>query len=556
MSYYPQRSPAQRRAIAISYAKKAAASKYAAKAPAKRTYTRASTAKKPTIVRSRVPISKAAAYRKPVATKHRRPRVTGHGDYKKDYGSRLGSVVGEGIQELLSQINPLRTIFGLGDYYMPDFQIHGNTLLSMGNDPPEVYNAKDGRMILRHREYITDVITGPDSGFNLTSYKIQPGIDTTFPWLAQVAQAFEQYRLRGCIFEFKSNSADALNSTNTALGTVIMATEYDSTRPNFANKQEMENHQYAASAKQSCSMLHPIECAPDATSVVQLYVRPGAPPADADPRLYDFGNFQIATVGQQGASVNIGELWCTYEIELLKPMMNEPGALQQAAFFTNNSGVTASTLFGDFDTLQKSSVNNLEVELDVNVITFPKNTQGTYLLMYYVIGLGTADLTWPTVTLDGFEDAGPWEPQHGAPQQTDTANRMVVWQSVKSLGFSSSGSNPTITFGTGGLIPAGTAVMSLYISGIKDGMTQASLGPYDLDVGFIRLMEKQFVEKYRKKFQRDRERELLALEQGEKAEQEEAEEETPWEVNDLSHSTLQEIVSKARAKKAAAAEKE
>ena len=51
-----------------------------------------------------------------------------------------------------------------------------------------------------------------------------------------------------------------------------------------------------------------------------LYVRPTLNvPSGSDRRLYDFGNFQIATIGLQGTSVNVGELWVTYEIELFKP---------------------------------------------------------------------------------------------------------------------------------------------------------------------------------------------------------------------------------------------
>jgi hypothetical protein len=39
-----------------------------------------------------------------------------------------------------------------------------------------------------------------------------------FPWLSNIAQNFESYKLRGLVFEFKSMSGDALTSTNTALG--------------------------------------------------------------------------------------------------------------------------------------------------------------------------------------------------------------------------------------------------------------------------------------------------------------------------------------------------
>jgi len=239
--------------------------------------------------------------------------------YKKPgYGQRLGSFIGEGADLLFSKVNPLK-IFGFGDYAPYSYDVRANTLLSMGNSPPEIQNKADGRVILRHREYIKDIVTGATSAFTVQSFPIQPADANTFPWLSTIAHCFEQYRLRGMIFEFKSTSADALNSTNTALGTVIMATEYDASRGDFTSKAEMENHQYAASARQSCSMLHPIECDRSQSTIDILYINEDPTITGPDLRFNDFGRFQIATVGQQGASVNIGELWVTYEIELLKP---------------------------------------------------------------------------------------------------------------------------------------------------------------------------------------------------------------------------------------------
>ena len=197
--------------------------------------------------------------------------------------------------------------------------------------------------VVSHREYIGDVFTGgiqPDdktapysSPFTIGNvqvagsgevlgnggFKINVGVKDTFPWLYNLARNYEQYRVHGMVFEFKSLSADALNSTNTALGSVIMATEYNAANPIFESKQQMENYEFAQSCKPSVSMMHAIECAPNLTSVSELYVRAGPIPLYQDPRLYDLGTFQIATCGMQAAQINIGELWCTYLVELIKP---------------------------------------------------------------------------------------------------------------------------------------------------------------------------------------------------------------------------------------------
>jgi len=202
--------------------------------------------------------------------------------------------------------------------------------------------------VVSHREYIGDLYTGGtapppfeavpsnySSPFTIGNvqiagsgevlgtkgFKINVGVKDTFPWLYNLARNYEQYRVHGMVFEFKSLSADALSSTNTALGSVIMATEYNAANPVFISKQQMENYEFAQSCKPSVSMMHAIECAPNLTSVSELYVRVGDVPVYQDPRLYDLGTFQIATCGMQAPQINIGELWCTYLIELIKPKL-------------------------------------------------------------------------------------------------------------------------------------------------------------------------------------------------------------------------------------------
>lgn len=103
------------------------------------------------------------------------------------------------------------------------------------------------------------------------------------------------------MFHFRTFSADALNSTNTALGAVIAAVDYDSSSPNFTSRQQMENSAFSMSAKPSESFNVPVECSPKQSfSGNKLYVRFGAVPSGSDPKTYDVGNFVIATTGVQG----------------------------------------------------------------------------------------------------------------------------------------------------------------------------------------------------------------------------------------------------------------
>ena len=135
-------------------------------------------------------------------------------------------------------------------------------------------NQSTREVVISHREYIGDVVSGPAGTFSLQSYKINPGNPLTFPWLSSIASNFQQYRMQGCVFEFKTTSADALNSVNTALGQIIMATNYNVVQGDFQSKYEMENTEFANSCKPSASMMHAIECAKHLTVLDELYVAP------------------------------------------------------------------------------------------------------------------------------------------------------------------------------------------------------------------------------------------------------------------------------------------
>jgi hypothetical protein len=283
-------------------------------------------------------------------------------------GSDIGRKAGQWFAE----------ITGSGAY-----KVNSNSLLSSGNQVP-MFKSGLGTTRLRHREFITDVISSSTPGaFGITNYAINPGLVGTFPWLSSIANNYEQYQFHGLIFEFKTTSSDALNSVNTALGTVVMATEYDVADSGFTNKQQMEAYEYSSSTKPSLSVVHPVECDPRQNTLRELYVRSGD--ITRDPRFFDLGNFQIATVGLQGSAVNIGELWVSYDIELFKPKISTPlGVNIPSAHFT--SGPLISTIFGTTVTRQVGSSIPCTFTNNSCTILYP----GNYLVVYS----GSAATTW------------------------------------------------------------------------------------------------------------------------------------------------------------------
>ena len=128
------------------------------------------------------------------------------------------------------------------------------------------------------------------------------------------------------LFEYKSMYSDAAVQTGGSLGSVIMATSYNAAKPLFASKIEMENYEFAMSAKPSVSMCHPIECARGQTPLNELYVRTQSQLIDdQDIKTYDLGRFQIASQGIpcSGSALSLGELWVTYQIRFLKPRVSD-----------------------------------------------------------------------------------------------------------------------------------------------------------------------------------------------------------------------------------------
>lgn len=231
-------------------------------------------------------------------------------------GGPLGGFLGGVASKLL----------GFGSY-----KVNKNSLMVGEGEAPPMMHSNKANCRIRHREYIADVVSSSTAGaFNLVSYAIQPGNVGSFPWLSQIAQQYEEWKPLGLVYEFKTLSADAVASSqsNMTIGGVIMGTNYNAVAPSFVNKMQMDNTEYTTSAKPSESFFHPIECDMKANPLQTLYIRGGSVTSPlGDQRMYDLGNFQIATFGVAATSVTLGELWVTYEIEFSKPILT--GALSQ-----------------------------------------------------------------------------------------------------------------------------------------------------------------------------------------------------------------------------------
>jgi len=357
--------------------------------------------------------------------------------------STLGTLAGHGILQVV------KAITGFGDY-----RIQGNSLLE-GSLPPVINTSGMNGFIVRHREYIGDITA--TTNFTPITYPINPGMITTFPWLSQIADSFEQYTLRGLIFEYKTMSSDALLSagTGTALGTVIMATQYNALNPPFVDKRTMENYEFANSSKPSLTFYHPVECLRRLTTVSELYVRTGVPPTGSDIRLYDLGEFTIATQGMQVATGVIGELWCTFEVEFFKPKLIQSEGLEIGTDFYLISAPSGTVPLGTPTPGANNSLGTtITIGSSTNVVTFPlADTSTTYLVVYVVTGTSVTVVP-PIVNHGNCTALLIWENNVASLVQTPSGTVTTAFFRIEAIQPLSANLQAQLIYQTAGTIPS------------------------------------------------------------------------------------------------------
>lgn len=365
-------------------------------APAKKSSRSKSVSRKAPVrrtVRASRAIARPAAKRKPYSMKY--PGVgaalgAAAGSVIPGVGSAIGGLVGGAAHKIINAIT------GFGEY-----KIEHNAILKEGSQVPVVMNGKHGKsFVIRHREYIGDIFSSATPGaFNMQSFELNPGVTRTFPWLASLANHFQEYEFQGLVFDYKSTSGDALNSTNTQLGTVAMATLYNAGEPDFQDLSEMMNSEYSIEGKSSQSMLAPIECARALNSQTHLYVRSAPTAANQDIRWFDLGKFFVATQNVQGASVRLGQLFVTYQVELFKPIMRT-NRLPTTRTFIANSGAAVSSA-NPFGT-SRAILPGCTFTPIISGATFnygPDVSSGLYAVSVCWIGSAGAAITYPVLTL-------------------------------------------------------------------------------------------------------------------------------------------------------------
>lgn len=346
------------------------------------------------------------------------PNVVGRGRYY--IGGSLGYDSEKGWQGgAKAYYTDEDTVQGLGGY-----SVRKNSLMSsvdLGQDPPRVMNTNHGEAtIINHREYLGDLFSGDGepSNFSLQKYELNPGNSSLFPFLSMIAKQFQEYEVRGMLVELKSLSSEY--ASNLSLGSVFMAADYNVYGNDPATKQQLENMEYASSAKPSKSMIMPIECDPSNNMVVHKNVAIDNEYHTGDKRLYDWCNVFIGSQGTPVQHTPLAEIWLTYEIALFKPIISgndhhhSTGAWDSAIWQTVN--VTSAHPAGNLAVPNATNSPGFGIRYtgesdpySAPIVDLPDMQAGhapVYIKVEYVISQGAVTavptvLDTPTITTNG-----------------------------------------------------------------------------------------------------------------------------------------------------------
>lgn len=238
-----------------------------------------------------------------------------------------------------------------------------------------------GRSVtISHSEYLGEV--SGSVGFAITSYSINPGLVSSFPWLANVANQYEEYKVGKLAYRYETEAP------STTKGGVLLVTDYDALDSTFQNKQQALDYQGSTRTPAWNPVKHVVG-GRAAKPYASRYVRAGSAPDGSDLKTYDTGNFQIATQGMEDTAV-IGELWVDYTFTLIGPKVNNVlGQNLLCADIRGGGVMNSANPLGNAPTVVAGS--NISVSVNTNSVTI--NTSGRYLINYVCTGTGITVLT-------------------------------------------------------------------------------------------------------------------------------------------------------------------
>jgi hypothetical protein len=335
----------------------------------------------------------------------------------------------------------LSTITGYGDYTVTKNSLMNQTVVGEMADQVPVFKNQGADTRVKHCEFVMDLkvpSTGPT--YSVTALPIDPTDINTFPWLASVAKKYQKYKVKGMVIGYRSTSTDYNNS-----GVVAIAVNYDPAERAYASMDTILNTKFAVSTKPSNSMLAPVECDPARSPQDGYYMKhtTSYDVTDATIRQTRMGTINVATQGLSlPAGTTIGQLYVSYDIEMLYPYMSEAAVSTTSGIsgvvnFSSQAGLDGSLAQAYGDLVGYGNMSGAQIGM--KWLTTPTSSGSPWYQLVFPPGryrLATLDSNWQSSgsSVTGGASAGPLS--HGsAVTITQVGVEAMVGYTASSYGY-------------------------------------------------------------------------------------------------------------------------
>jgi hypothetical protein len=181
--------------------------------------------------------------------------------------------------------------------------------------------------MIHNTEYIGDLVSGVAttnvslSPFLAQQYVVNPAA-SWLPFLSALASNFEEFKFLKLSFIYKSTSGSALNSVNTALGSVGISSYNNAGQGQIipTSKIQVEAMSNSVSGSPAKSHVHHVHLG-SSNPLGTLYVgNPNGAPSGSDQRFFNVASVYVWSQGLQCTiPSNLGEIYVRYSILLKRP---------------------------------------------------------------------------------------------------------------------------------------------------------------------------------------------------------------------------------------------
>lgn len=250
-------------------------------------------------------------------------------------------------------------------------------------------------MRIQHREYVDTIIANGTDLIDISTYEVNPGLQTMFAWLSGICRNYESYKWNSLRWSYIN---DVGANTN---GSIMVIPDYDG-KDDLASYSKQQLAAFQDSVRGPVWDSHTCYCTKKNLQKRKTYFIRHSEVTD-EKRLFDALQLAIVTTGFT-SETELGELWVEYDISLMTPQLGEQAL--DAAIVDNQDTVLAYQPFQKYTTgsgMKLAGNSGLEVVDDGSYNKIKVDKPGKYLLSGTTLlktgGTPTSsfDITQPTV---------------------------------------------------------------------------------------------------------------------------------------------------------------